>query len=123
MDPAKAKCVEFSMIPKFEKEIIRMPMLLLHELAHAFHSQQLGYKHSEVLKAYRRAKASKTYDLVKRKNSKPQVAYAMNNQMEYFAETTEAYFGENDFYPFNRVDLKKHDPVMYQLLARIWAVH
>ena len=100
-----------------------MPMLLLHELAHAFHNQQLGYKESEILKAYRRAKDSGTYDKVERKNSKPQVAYAMNNQMEYFAETTEAYFGDNDFYPFNRADLKKHDPLMHDLLAKIWAVH
>jgi len=37
-------------------------------------------------------------------------AYAMNDAKEYFAEETEAFFGRNDFYPFTREELKKHDP-------------
>jgi len=39
---------------------------------------------------------------------------------EYFAECTEAYFGVNDFYPFNKAELKEHDPDMYDLLTDIW---
>ncbi|MGB0578434.1 MAG: sulfatase-like hydrolase/transferase, partial [Limisphaerales bacterium] len=120
LNPAKAKGIEFSNIPIFEAEIKRMPMLLLHELAHAFHNQELGHDHKGVLDLYRRAKRSGAYDKVARKNYESQKAYAMNNQMEYFAETTEAYFGENDFYPFNRADLKKHDPKMFELLGKLW---
>jgi arylsulfatase A-like enzyme len=120
LDPAKAKGIEFSNIPIFEAEIKRMPMLLLHELSHAFHNQVLGYEQEQVLNLYRKAKRSGTYDKVARKNYEPQEAYAMSNQMEYFAETTEAYFGENDFYPFNRADLKEHDPGMSQLLGKLW---
>jgi hypothetical protein len=97
-----------------------MPMLLLHELAHAFHNQELDYQHGEIRNLFRQAKKSGTYDKVARKNYEPQEAYAMNNQMEYFAETTEAYFGENDYYPFNRSDLKKHDPKMHDLLKKLW---
>ena len=44
----------------------------------------------------------------------------MSNAKEYFAESTEAYFGVNDFYPFNRDDLKKHDPRMFELLGKLW---
>jgi hypothetical protein len=44
----------------------------------------------------------------------------MNNPMEYFAETTEAFFGTNDFYPFVRVELQDHDPPMYALLRQLW---
>jgi arylsulfatase A-like enzyme len=120
LDPAKAKGIEFSNIPIFEAEIKRMPMLLLHELSHAFHNQILGYEHEPVSELFQRAKRSGTYDKVARKNYDPQKAYAMSNQMEYFAETTEAYFGENDFYPFNRADLKEHDPKMFELLGELW---
>jgi len=121
MDPAKAKGIEFSNIPIFEKEIVRMPMLLMHELAHAYHNLVLGYDHEGIDRLYRRAKESGDYDQVARKNRKPQKAYAMSNRMEYFAETTEAYLGENDFFPFNRSELKTHDPQMYDLLERIWS--
>ena len=47
-------------------------------------------------------------------------AYAATNYKEYFAELTEAYFGKNDFFPFNRVDLKKYDPTGYQLMQDVW---
>ena len=46
----------------------------------------------------------------------------MTNPMEYFAETTEAYFGRNDFFPFTRDELKKHDPEMFELLGKLWQV-
>ena len=42
--------------------------------------------------------------------------------MEYFAESTEAYFSKNDFYPFNKEELIAHDPVMFKLLTRLWGV-
>jgi len=40
--------------------------------------------------------------------------------MEYFAESTEAFFGANDFYPFVRAELQRHDPAMDRLLLRFW---
>jgi kynurenine formamidase len=49
-------------------------------------------------------------------------AYAMSNPMEYFAEATEAFFSRNDFFPFNRAELKRHDTGMEQLLAKLWGV-
>ena len=72
-----------------------------------------------------RAKASKSYDKVERwfGNGRPNTsekAYAMASPMEYFAETTEAFFSRNDFFPFTRVELKNHDPEMEQLLGKLW---
>ena len=58
-------------------------------------------------------------------NGKPNTferAYAITNPMEYFAETTEAFFSRNDFFPFNREELKQHDPEMLALLAKLWGV-
>ena len=49
-------------------------------------------------------------------------SYAMTNPMEYFAESTEAYFSRNDFFPFTRDDLEKHDPEMARLIANLWGV-
>jgi len=39
---------------------------------------------------------------------------------EYFAESTEAYFARNDFFPFTREELRQHDLVMHDLLERLW---
>ena len=44
----------------------------------------------------------------------------MTNEKEYFAESTEAFFSRNDFYPFNRTELEQHDPAMARLLRRLW---
>ena len=44
----------------------------------------------------------------------------MPNSKEYFAESTEAYFGVNDFYPFVRAELKEHDPTMFSLMETLW---
>jgi hypothetical protein len=122
-DPALAKAVEFTNIRLFEKETRRMPFFAFHELAHAYHDQVLGFDNTEVRAAYEAAKKSGRYDKVKRWTGEKiteERAYAMTNAKEYFAESSEAYFGRNDFYPFTRKELEEHDPQMYDLLERLW---
>ena len=100
-----------------------------HELAHGYHHRFLpaGYENPEIATAYDRAKAGGSYDKVEcwhgdgRSNTHER-AYAISNPMEYFAESTEAFFAHNDFFPFNRAELKKHDPAMEQLVAKLWGV-
>ena len=46
--------------------------------------------------------------------------HGMNNPQEYFAESTESFFGTNDFYPFVRPELKEFDPDMYAYLEKTW---
>ena len=128
-DPAMVKGIEFTDVRNFEAETRRMPNFTLHELAHAYHDRVLarGFDNPEIKAAYERVKASKTYDKVERwfgngRSNTFERAYAMTNPMEYFAETTEAFFSRNDFFPFNRAELKRHDPGMEQLLARLWGV-
>lgn len=128
-DPAMAKGVEFTDVRNFEAETKRMPNFTLHELAHAYHDRVLtkGFENPDIKAAFERAKAGKSYDQVERwfGNGRPNTrekAYAMTNPMEYFAETTEAFFSRNDFFPFTRAELKQHDPEMEQLLAAIWGV-
>jgi len=126
-DPAMAKAVEFTNVRIYAAEVNRMPWFVLHELAHAYHDRELpkGFDNPDVAAAYARAKDSGKYDKVERHfgNGRPnsvEKAYAMTTAMEYFAEATEAYFGRNDFFPFTRDDLKKHDPDMDELLGKLW---
>jgi len=120
-----ARCVEFTNIRNFEAEIKRMPALILHELAHAYHDQVLGFEQPEIVAAYKTAVESKSYDKVQRWHGvsgriTTERAYAMSNHKEYFAECSEAFFGRNDFFPFTRDELEKHDPEMFKLLQRLW---
>ena len=46
--------------------------------------------------------------------------YGLSDQMEFFAEMTEAYFGSNDFYPFVTGELKQAEPETFALIAKIW---
>ena len=126
---ALGKGVEFTDVDNLEAEDRRMPLVVLHELAHGYHDKTLvkGYRNPDVAAAYQAAKAAGSYDKVARWTGKaftkePEKAYAMSNPMEYFSETTEAYFGRNDFYPFNREELQKHDPVMFDVLEKAWLV-
>lgn len=128
-DPAMAKGVEFTNLRIFDRELIRMPNFVLHELAHAYHDSVLpgGFGNPRIRTAYERARSSGGYDRVERHNGVGQTntferAYAMTNPMEYFAETTEAFFERNDFFPFNRGDLERHDPEMCALLRELWHV-
>ena len=126
---ALAKAIEFTNVDRFEPEIRRMPVLVLHELAHAYHDQVIpgGYQNKDILGAFQQAKAAGTYDAVKRWTGEkyietPTKAYAMTNQMEYFAEVTEAYFDRNDMEPFNLTELKAKDPAVVPVLEKVWGL-
>lgn len=125
-DPAMVKSVEFTNVRIFERETRRMPNFALHELAHAYHDRVLpqGYGNADLKAAYERAKAGGIYDSVERRfgdgRTAQERAYAMTSPQEYFAECSEAYFSTNDFYPFSREQLTKHDPAMCELVERLW---
>ena len=125
-DPAMAKGVEFTDVRTFKRDSKRMPWFVLHELAHAYHDQVLprGFDNPEIKEVYERAKASGVYDRVEQRlgdgRSIHARAYAMTNPMEYFAESSEAFFGVNDFFPFTRDELAKNDPLMCELLRKLW---
>ncbi len=127
-DPQMAKGVEFSNIRIFEAETRRMPNFALHELAHAYHDLVLpgGFDHPQIIAAFERAKASGKYERVERRDAAGRAsherAYALTTPMEYFSETSEAYFSRNDFFPFTREQLQEHDPEMFALLTELWKI-
>jgi hypothetical protein len=120
MNPAKAGGVELANATNFLSWTKQQPWMVLHELAHGYHHQVLKHGHPGLRAAYTNAVASRRYEEVLHINGRKQRHYALNNDEEYFAEATEAYFGTNDFYPFTRAELKQHDPEMFALLGKLW---
>ena len=127
-DPAMAKGIEFTNVRIFDAETRRMPNFALHELAHAYHDRVLpkGFDNLEIKTAYKTVKQNGKYNRVERQDSEGRkrfdIAYAMTNPQEYFAESTEAYFSRNDFFPFDRNELMQHDPETLALIAKLWCV-
>jgi len=116
-----ARCVDLGDAKNFLRSTRWQPMMVLHELAHAYHDQVWGWDNKDIIAAYEKAVESKSYDNVLIHNGRRGRAYAMTDCKEYFAETSEAFFGTNDIYPFVRAELREHDPEMFRVLEKIWA--
>ena len=119
-NPEKAGSVELAGAENFLKWTKAQPWMVLHELAHGYHHKVLTHGNKELKELYDKAVKSKSYEKVLHINGSKYKAYALNNDQEYFAETTEAFFGTNDFYPFVRSELKEHDPEMFEFHKKIW---
>ena len=119
-DPAKAKSVEISNAATFLAWRRAQPSMVLHELAHAYHDLELQEAAGRIAAAMVAARERGDYRSVLRASGARDSHYAMTNAMEYFAETTEALLGVNDFYPFVRAELLNHDPEGARLVAELW---
>ncbi len=102
------------------EQMLKHPAVILHELAHAYHDQILGFEEPRVLGAYQKAMDKGIYDKCLLYNGTEVKHYATTNHKEYFAEATEAYFYRNDFYPFVRAELQRHDPEGHEVMEQIW---
>jgi len=117
-----AKCVHIPVAADLAtpRNINQQPWVVLHELAHAYHDQVLGFEDPRILKAYADFKRSGhgegtlLYDGTRTRH------YALTDHKEFFAEMTEAYFGLNDFFPFNRAELMTAEPEIFDLMQTIW---
>jgi hypothetical protein len=124
--PEKEKSVEISNIDNFINWTTQnQPYMVLHELAHAYDDMEYGFDNPLIAAAYNNAVSSGLYLNVQYHHgggvySNQPSAYALTNKLEYFAELTEAYFGLNDYYPFNKAQLETYDPLGYSALQTIW---
>ena len=100
--------------------MLKHPAVILHELAHAYHDQVLGFEDERVIAAYDDAIKKGILEKVKLFNGRTVQHYAATNHKEYFAEATEAYLYRNDFYPFVAAELREHDPKGFALMYEIW---
>jgi len=117
-----AKCVHIPDAAEFAsvKHQHVQPWSVLHELAHAYHDQVLGFDDAEIHAAWERFRDSGKYKSVLHISGKLCPHYALTDEKEFFAEMTESYFGHNDFFPFNRAELRREEPGVFKLLAKIW---
>jgi len=121
-DPRLAKKVHIPRAASLlsRQQMVKHPAVVLHELAHAYHDQVLGFNDPRFIKAFEKAEAAGIYEKVLLYTGRKVRHYALSNHKEYFAEGTEAYFYRNDFYPFVRAELKEHDPALHDLLVEVW---
>jgi hypothetical protein len=119
---ALAKCVHIPSAEGFLSpfDIHRMPWAVLHELAHAYHDQVLGFEEPRLVAAWKKFRDGGKYKSVLTSYGAMREHYGLNNAKEFFAEMTESYFGSNDFFPFVAGELKQTEPEIFALLAEIW---
>ncbi len=117
-----AKCVHIPQAEEFLSpfENHRMPWVVLHELAHGYHDQVVGFDEPKVVGAWEKFRDSGKYQSVLTSPGNTREHYGLTNPKEFFAEMTECYFGSNDFYPFVTGELKQAEPEIFALLAEIW---
>ena len=94
-----AKCVHICDAADFARarQVNEQPWVVLHELAHAYHDQVLGFEESRILAAYEKFKQSGHGENVLLYDGTRTRHYALTDEKEFFAEFTETYFGLNDF--------------------------
>ncbi|HEY0455380.1 MAG TPA: metallopeptidase, partial [Verrucomicrobiae bacterium] len=116
------KCVHICEAADFvrPRQINEQPWVILHELSHAYHDQVLGFDDPGVLRVFKSYKTSGHGEKTLLYNGKRVRHYALTDHKEFFAEMSEAYFGSNDFFPFNRAELIEAEPEIYELMRNVW---
>jgi hypothetical protein len=113
-------------VKTFIRKSYHQPWVVFHELSHCYDHRFLrsdkSYDKYKLEDVYNSAMEKGIYDAVLCRYSLSTKHYGANNRGEYFAESSEAYFGANDFYPFVRAELKEYDSDMYHLLQNLWGV-
>lgn len=132
--PAKGKCLEITNYNKYvSSTAMNQPFMVLHELCHLYHDQALGsFGNQEIQAAYLNAKSRHLYDTYYRRYSLDDLqgteykadetnhVYCLNDSFEFFAEMSEAYWGGNDYFPYNYEQLKAFDSTAFALMEKIW---
>ena len=97
---------------------------LFHEFAHAYQLEQWPENQPDILHAWEHARKEDKYRNVRdvETNQSLDPAYAMTNQLEYFAELSCIYFVGCNYEPAGRKQLKDYDPVGYEMIRKLWRV-
>jgi hypothetical protein len=94
---------------------------LFHELAHAWHIVNWPEKHPHIYKPWKQAIAAKKYENVMDLKGKTiKKAYAVKNQLEYFAELSAIYFVGGNYFPYDKSRLKDYDPSGFNMVKGLW---
>jgi hypothetical protein len=117
-----ARCVHIPVASALlePRQINVQPWVVLHELAHAYHDQVLGFNEARIIRAHAAFRDSGRGDNALLAHGGRARHYGLTDHKEFFAEMTESYFGTNDFFPFNRGELQDAESDIYQLMVEIW---
>src|SRR5207253_6911933 len=87
-DLALAKCVHIPDAAGFVSPRLQhdQPWMVLHELAHAYHDQVLGFEEPRIKAAWKKFVASGKYESVRHVSGKKVRHYGLTDQKEFFAE-------------------------------------
>lgn len=102
----------------------------MHELAHGYHHRYLegSWENACIRNAYQDAFAKYGQQKFLRSTTwftayhQPvrETHYGMKNHHEFFAVFSVAYYGHDDWYPFNRAEFVDWDPTMAKLIRNLW---
>jgi hypothetical protein len=95
--------------------------VLIHEMAHAWQLEQWPETQPDILAAHQHALRKGLYQNILGDHDQPlEKAYAITNQLEYFAELSCMYFAACNYFPRHRQELQAYDPVGYAMILKIW---
>jgi hypothetical protein len=94
---------------------------LLHEFAHAYQLEQWPEEQPDICAAWENARRLGLYHNVKDEHDKliPE-AYALVNQLEYFAECSCMYFVGCNYEPRDRAAFAAYDPAGHAMIRKVW---
>jgi hypothetical protein len=120
VNPEKEKCVEISNVRHFVASHSSSKRAMLAALAVAILDRGLANAKEAVEATYKRAIEEKLYPSSASRDKLDVRLYPSAGTEEYFAALTLAHFGLSDFFPFNREELRAHDPRGAALMAEVW---
>ncbi len=115
-----ARGIEFGNAQNFLAWSRQQPAMVLHELAHAWHHQVLGYDHEGILQDFAAVQAAGSLKKVLYVTGGEKPAYGLNNPQEFFAEMSEAWWSTNDFFPFVQAEVQADFPSTATLMTKCW---
>ena len=103
---------------------------IMHEVAHAYHREIVvgGFGNECIIDAYERNKhryervenSARASGIPPHEGVQIVQHWAYRTAMEYFAELSEAYFFRGTSYPWNRLELYRHDSEGYFIVRDAW---
>jgi len=95
---------------------------LFHELAHAYQLAHWPENQPDIVNAWEHARDNNLYRNVRDVETRRSLAsaYALTNQLEYFAELSCMYFVRCNYEPSDRNQLKEYDPLGYDMIRKMW---
>jgi dipeptidyl-peptidase-4 len=119
-DERKVFAVDVCDPERLEKYLSYQRWMILNDLSLAYLGRYFtaGEK-IELWDLHKRALAEGKYGILPYMNEMRR-SWASSSPPAYFAEASEAYWGKNEAFPFDRKDLQEYDPKMYEFVERVW---